>query len=176
MYFLVGLRFPHLPSQCVPASPTSPCVARALLAPACHVSRGYIVVLSSARMRCTSGPNAPCGLRQMTVTHVRAGRRLNVLLHNVDGVGMEDTSDKPRVFFVHGSCANLGQFDRQHEWCRVHGLSFVGYDALGCGEVRGQGCRDAVMLSCCDIAILRYCDIAILYHAVMLSVRLFIPF
>jgi hypothetical protein len=43
----------------------------------------------------------------------------------------------PLVFFVHGSCANLGQFDRQHAWCRAHGIPFVAYDAVGCGEVCG---------------------------------------
>ena len=66
---------------------------------------------------------------------VRAGRRLNVLLSGVSSVGEADDSEQPRVFFVHGSCANLGQFDNQHAWCRDRGLSFVAYDALGCGEV-----------------------------------------
>ena len=67
---------------------------------------------------------------------LRPGRRVNIVTHGVTTVGDDDASRLPRVFFVHGSCANLGQFDNQHEWCEATGLSYVAYDALGCGEVR----------------------------------------
>ena len=67
---------------------------------------------------------------------LRPGRRVNIVTHGVTTVGDDDASRLPRVFFVHGSCANLGQFDNQHEWCEANGLSYVAYDALGCGEVR----------------------------------------
>ena len=54
--------------------------------------------------------------------------------------------DQPRVFFVHGSCANLRQFDQQHAWCRARGLPFVAFDALGCGDVRA--CSVVAFLAC----------------------------
>ena len=58
---------------------------------------------------------------------VRPGRTVSVIHH------LARNPAAPKLFFVHGSCANLMQFEAQMYWCMERDVSFVSYDALGCG-------------------------------------------
>ncbi len=73
----------------------------------------------------------------ITMVEIRPGRRIAVLDYyhaNSSTKGGKSTPmGKPMMFFVHGSCARMGQFDHLIRYfSEQRGMHVIAYDALGC--------------------------------------------